>query len=135
MKYSLSILLLAITSSALADPQALRLARYIGNLNMYDVTFSLVDSKCNTSYSLTTEQVEEINKLTLEKARVSYEKFNSIIGDPALTKKMAEESIQPIIDSNCNSKLLNYWYSNVSKDFDKNMSNLRSEQSTNVQVK
>ena len=102
---------------------------------MYDVTFSLVDSKCNTSYSLTKKQVEKIDKLTLEKTRISYKRFNSIVGDSELTLEMAQESIQPIIDSNCNSKLLNYWYSKVSKDFNKNLSKLQNEKPTNVQIK
>ncbi|GAP77174.1 hypothetical protein W04_3759 [Pseudoalteromonas sp. SW0106-04] len=135
MKFSQFILSFMIASSAHADQQALRLAKYIGNLNMYDVTFALVDSKCSTSYSLTKKQIEEINKLTLEKTRVSYKKFNSIIGDPELTLEMAEESIQPLLDSNCNSKLLEYWYSKVSKDFDKNLSELRNEEPTSVQIK
>ncbi|MDO6613950.1 hypothetical protein Q4601_21160 [Shewanella sp. 1_MG-2023] len=135
MKFSLFILFFTISFFSNAEPQALRLSKYIGNINMYDVTFSLVDTECNTSYSLTKKQIEEIDKLTIEKTRVSYKKFNSIVGDPALTLEMSEESIQPILDSNCNSKLLEYWYSKVSKDFNKNLSNLRNEEPTSVQIK
>ena len=135
LKFRIFIFSLIITSSAKADPQALRLAKYIGNINMYYVTFTLVDNKCNTSYSLTKNQIEEIDKLTYKKTRVSYKKFNSTVGDSVLTLEMAEESIQPILESNCNSKLLDYWYSKVSKDFDKNLSKLRNEEPTSVQIK
>ncbi|WP_155735508.1 hypothetical protein [Pseudoalteromonas luteoviolacea] len=135
MKFSLFILFLMITLSAQADQSANHLARYIGKLNMYDVTFTLLDSKCSTSYSLTKKQVEEIDKLTLEKTGVSYKKYTSIVGDPELTLEMAEEAIQPLLDNNCNARLLDHWHYRVSKGVDKNLSELRNAEPTSMQIK
>ena len=135
MKFSIFILSITITFFANADPQALRLGKYIGSINMIEVIFSLVDSECNTTYSLTKKQIEEIDKLSIEKTRVSYKKFSSIVGDPKITLELAKESIQPLLDRNCNPKVLDYWYSLIVKDFNENVLKLRNEEPTSVQIK
>ncbi|RYV00651.1 hypothetical protein SOPP22_17755 [Shewanella sp. OPT22] len=124
-----------VAFTATADYEAIRLSRFIGNLNMHEAIYKAVDEQCLTDYSVTKEQLTEINDLSVKKTGLTYKEFTVLVGDSEVTRDLANQAIKGLIENKCNPMVLRRWHSISLSDFNEEIENLRDAVPTKFFVK
>jgi hypothetical protein len=130
----LTALLAFSTIAAQNSHDKIIIARYISAINLYDSMYQALDKACDTSFSLSNSQIEEIDTLTREKSGIGYTEFNRTMGDPEFIKSVVDKNlINMLVElGGCDVAALNEWHEAVSVDFDNNLLALRSSKSNST---